>query len=56
MATESSSKSRPEISTFKGQDRALRAGRLGTGGLLLSVLAATAPSWSSRVSCPLHSR
>ncbi|MFG2454860.1 APC family permease [Streptomyces sp. NPDC048512] len=31
------------ISTFKGQDRALRAGRLGTGGLLLSVLAATAP-------------
>ena len=43
MATESSSKSRPGISTFKGQDRALRAGRLGTGGLLLSVLAATAP-------------
>jgi amino acid transporter len=31
------------ISTFKGQDRALHAGRLGTGGLLLSVLAATAP-------------
>ncbi|WP_028801660.1 APC family permease [Streptomyces sp. 142MFCol3.1] len=31
------------ISTFKGQDRALRADRLGTGGLLLSVLAATAP-------------
>lgn len=31
------------ISTFKGQERALRAGRLGTGGLLLSVLAATAP-------------
>ncbi|MFH0517123.1 APC family permease [Streptomyces sp. M41] len=31
------------ISTFKGQDRALRADRLGTAGLLLSVLAATAP-------------
>ncbi|MFE7899878.1 APC family permease [Streptomyces sp. NPDC057424] len=31
------------ISTFKGQERALRADRLGTGGLLLSVLAATAP-------------
>ncbi|MGV9455753.1 APC family permease [Streptomyces sp. NPDC003635] len=31
------------ISTFKGQDRALRADRLGTIGLLLSVLAATAP-------------
>ncbi|MEU1499319.1 APC family permease [Streptomyces sp. NPDC005732] len=31
------------ISTFKGQDRALKADRLGTGGLLLSVLAATAP-------------
>ncbi|NEY31785.1 amino acid permease [Streptomyces sp. PRKS01-65] len=31
------------ISTFKGQERALRAGRLGTGGLLLSVLAATGP-------------
>ena len=31
------------ISTFKGQDRALRADRLGTTGLLLSVLAATAP-------------
>ncbi|KPI16235.1 amino acid permease-associated region [Actinobacteria bacterium OK074] len=31
------------ISTFKGQERALRAGRLGTTGLLLSVLAATAP-------------
>lgn len=31
------------ISTFKGQDRALRADRLGTVGLLLSVLAATAP-------------
>lgn len=44
------------ISTFKGQERALRADRLGTGGLLLSVLAATAPSWWSRVSCPPHSR
>ncbi|MDN3022139.1 APC family permease [Streptomyces sp. S.PB5] len=31
------------ISTYKGQERALRADRLGTGGLLLSVLAATAP-------------
>lgn len=31
------------ISTFKGAERALRADRLGTGGLLLSVLAATAP-------------
>ncbi|WP_431781335.1 APC family permease [Streptomyces chumphonensis] len=34
---------RREIHTYKGQDRALRAGRLGTAGLLLSVLAATAP-------------
>ncbi|MFC7306860.1 APC family permease [Streptomyces monticola] len=32
-----------EISTYKGQERALRAGRLGTAGLLLSVLAASAP-------------
>ncbi|WP_225846666.1 APC family permease [Streptomyces sp. HPF1205] len=32
-----------EISTFKGQQRALRADRIGTPGLLLSVLAATAP-------------
>ncbi|GAA1363147.1 APC family permease [Streptomyces beijiangensis] len=32
-----------EISTFKGQEQALRAGRLGTAGLLLSVLAASAP-------------
>jgi amino acid transporter len=32
-----------EISTYKGQHRALRAGRIGTPGLLLSVLAATAP-------------
>ncbi|MFI1164190.1 amino acid permease [Streptomyces sp. NPDC020801] len=44
----SSTSSRPTadgggISTFKGQERALRADRLGTGGLLLSVLAATAP-------------
>ncbi|MFF2524263.1 APC family permease [Streptomyces liangshanensis] len=31
------------ISTFKGQERALRANRLGTSGLLLSVLAAGAP-------------
>ncbi|WP_055534725.1 APC family permease [Streptomyces graminilatus] len=48
MTTGSSSTSRPStgdsgISTFKGQDRALRADRLGTGGLLLSVLAATGP-------------
>ncbi|MFR9800254.1 APC family permease [Streptomyces sp. MS06] len=48
MTTGSSSPSRPAadsggISTFKGQDRALRANRLGTPGLLLSVLAATAP-------------
>ncbi|MGW0535481.1 APC family permease [Streptomyces sp. NPDC003032] len=32
-----------KISTYKGQERALRAGRLGTAGLLLSVLAATGP-------------
>jgi amino acid transporter len=32
-----------EISTYKGQERALRADRLGTPGLLLSVLAASAP-------------
>ncbi|MEW1600939.1 APC family permease [Streptomyces sp. NPDC093808] len=46
MTTDSSSASRAPadgISTFKGQERALRADRLGTGGLLLSVLAATAP-------------
>ncbi|MFF3908916.1 APC family permease [Streptomyces sp. NPDC001848] len=49
MTTGSSSTSRPasadggSISTFKGQERALRADRLGTTGLLLSVLAATAP-------------
>lgn len=34
---------RPSINTYKGQDRALRAGRIGTAGLLLSVLAASAP-------------
>lgn len=57
MTTDSSSTKRTDgISTFKGQERALRADRLGTGGLLLSVLAATAPSWWSRVSCPPHSR
>ncbi|MFD8523340.1 APC family permease [Streptomyces capillispiralis] len=46
MTTDSSSTSRATadgIHTFKGQERALRADRLGTGGLLLSVLAATAP-------------
>ncbi|MFF5160514.1 APC family permease [Streptomyces sp. NPDC000348] len=46
MTTDSSSTRRATadgISTFKGQERALRADRLGTGGLLLSVLAATAP-------------
>ncbi|MCK8436234.1 APC family permease [Streptomyces sp. D2-8] len=46
MTTDSSRTSTPAaggISTFKGQERALRADRLGTGGLLLSVLAATAP-------------
>lgn len=31
------------ISTYKGEERALRADRLGTAGLLLSVLAASAP-------------
>ncbi|MBA2946465.1 APC family permease [Streptomyces himalayensis] len=41
MTTGSSSTS--EIRTYKGQERALRADRLGTAGLLLSVLAATAP-------------
>ncbi|MGW2816231.1 APC family permease [Streptomyces sp. NPDC001415] len=35
--------SETEIRTYKGQDRALRADRLGTPGLLLSVLAASAP-------------
>ncbi len=49
MATGSSSTSTGErtgasdISTYKGQNRALRADRLGTAGLLLSVLAASAP-------------
>lgn len=46
MTTDSSRTSPPAsggISTFKGQERALRADRLGTGGLMLSVLAATAP-------------
>lgn len=43
------------ISTFKGEARALRADRLGTTGLLLSVLAATAPSWWSPASCPPRS-
>ncbi|MFI6643318.1 APC family permease [Streptomyces sp. NPDC050504] len=31
------------ISTYKGQEQALRAGRLGTAGLLLCVLASSAP-------------
>lgn len=31
------------INTYKGEERALRADRLGTPGLLLSVLAASAP-------------
>ncbi|WP_217238880.1 APC family permease [Streptomyces sp. AC555_RSS877] len=45
MTTDSSSTRRTTdgISTFKGEERALRSDRLGTGGLLLSVLAATAP-------------
>ncbi|MET3987303.1 APC family permease [Streptomyces sp. PvR034] len=47
MATGSSTtsprSSAAEIRTYKGQDRALRADRLGTAGLLLSVLAASAP-------------
>lgn len=34
---------RPAINTYKGEDRALRGGRLGPLGLLLSVLAASAP-------------
>lgn len=41
MSTGSSTTS--EINTYKGQERALRANRLGTAGLLLSVLAASAP-------------
>lgn len=50
MTTGSSTPARPAapdggggISTYKGQERALRADRLGTGGLLLSLLAATGP-------------
>ncbi|MER5933144.1 APC family permease [Streptomyces sp. NPDC002054] len=45
MATGRSTTLNPaaEIRTYKGQDRALRADRLGTAGLLLSVLAASAP-------------
>jgi amino acid transporter len=35
--------SNTEISTFKGEQRALRTNRIGTPGLLLAVLAATAP-------------
>ncbi|MFJ2114314.1 APC family permease, partial [Streptomyces sp. NPDC087850] len=41
MSTGRSSTS--EINTYKGQERALRANRLGTLGLLLSVIAASAP-------------
>jgi amino acid transporter len=44
MSTGSSSTSQiTETSTFKGQEQALRSGRLGTARLLLSVLAASAP-------------
>ncbi|GAA2437716.1 APC family permease [Streptomyces glaucus] len=46
MTTGSSRASGPAdagINTYLGQERALRADRLGTRGLLLSVLAATAP-------------
>ncbi|NLU69003.1 APC family permease [Streptomyces sp. HNM0574] len=43
MRTGSSESAEDRISTFKGEERALRAGRIGTAGLLLSVLAATAP-------------
>lgn len=39
----STSSATGEISTYKGPERALRADRLGTMGLLLSVLAASAP-------------
>ncbi|MBT2510449.1 APC family permease [Streptomyces sp. ISL-98] len=42
-SVQSDSDSGSEIRTYKGQERALRAGRLGTTGLLLSVLAASAP-------------
>ncbi|MFJ6213345.1 APC family permease [Streptomyces sp. NPDC092296] len=33
----------PAIKTYRGEEQALRAGRIGTPGLLLSVLAASAP-------------
>ncbi|MEW1719008.1 APC family permease [Streptomyces sp. NPDC093109] len=39
----STSSSTREINTYKGHERALRANRLGTVGLLLSVMAASAP-------------
>ncbi|MFE7776778.1 APC family permease [Streptomyces sp. NPDC057445] len=42
-STSVTSTSTSEINTYKGQERALRADRLGTAGLLLSVLAASAP-------------
>ncbi|MFG3479293.1 APC family permease [Streptomyces chengbuensis] len=42
-STSTSATSTSEINTYKGQERALRADRLGTAGLLLSVLAASAP-------------
>ncbi|MEU2157888.1 APC family permease [Streptomyces sp. NPDC019396] len=42
-STSAASSESSEINTYKGQDRALRADRLGTAGLLLSVLAASAP-------------
>ncbi|MCX4510045.1 APC family permease [Streptomyces sp. NBC_01619] len=41
--TRTSATSTSDINTYKGQERALRADRLGTPGLLLSVLAASAP-------------
>ncbi|MBW5483584.1 APC family permease [Streptomyces bambusae] len=43
LGSTSSAAADAEIRTYKGQDRALRADRLGTAGLLLSVLAASAP-------------
>ncbi|WP_432077144.1 APC family permease [Streptomyces wuyuanensis] len=42
-STSTSATSTSDINTYKGQERALRADRLGTAGLLLSVLAASAP-------------
>ncbi|MFE3326453.1 APC family permease [Streptomyces sp. NPDC059176] len=42
-SSRTSTPSASEINTYKGQERALRADRLGTAGLLLSVLAASAP-------------